>query len=689
LRYAINTANDNAELSNSIVFQPGLQGTIALAHGELAIQKSVEIVGPGEALLTIDGGHRSGVFDITNDPRARDVRVSGLTVTGGTGALDHFGSYSGGGLFNWSAAVTLTHVTFEGNEAAGGSGGGSGGGVDNGLGGTIVLNFCTVADNNARDGGGISNDGGSMTVNDSVITRNGSVFSGAISNRGPLTINRSTIAGNTSTSGSGGIFNIAGTVTVNASTIIDNVAGSRNSGGGIFNFEQMVITNSTIAGNSATIGGGIYNDGSMTISGSTIADNSSRIWGGGIASQDFDLNISNSTISGNTVRGGLGGGIFVIGSIGFNGYLSPSLELTAVTITLNTATAQGSAGGVGGGLWVEQRQFEGHLVSARVFIRNTIVAADASDLAGPDVLGPVISLGYNLIGATDNSSGWGATDLLGTLANPLDPRLGPLQANGGPTFTHALLADSPAVGFGDTALRATLDQRGTSRGGSYFPDIGAFEGAPAVQFRLVAPALVRPGQPFSLSVIALDAENHTASTYAGTIHFTSTDLSASLPGDYTFAPDDGGTQVFSTTLETPGRQIMAVFDLDNVFRRGSTTVDVTDARSFSGSPGDSWALLAWESDAGGVPSPAPPGTPSMTVQFMSRGSPGLERLEMRRAAVAVAHTFQVGLQMAVTEMIGVVDANSPFASGGAAVNVAGDVEPWESLATSWSGPPVM
>jgi hypothetical protein len=596
LRYAINTANDDAELNNSIVFQPGLRGTITLTRGELAIQKSLEIVGPGEALLTIDGGHRSGVFDITNDPRARDVRVSGLTITGGTGALDHFGSYSGGGLFNWSAAVTLTHVTFEGNVASGGNGGGDGGGVDNDLGGTMVLNFCTVANNNARSGGGIANSG-SMTVNDSLITRNLSGLEGAIFNRDTLTINRCRIEGNTLTFlGGSGIDNLAGTVTVNDSTIIDNVGLSNASeGGGINNGGEMVVTNSTIAGNSANIGGGIDNTGSLTISRSTIAGNTGRIWGGGIASQHGDVNISNSTISGNTARGGLGGGIFLIGSIGLNGYFSPSLELTSVTITLNSATAQGTVGGVGGGIWVDVQHFEGQLVSARVFIRNTIVAGNASDVLGPDVHGPVISLGYNLVGATDNSSGWGTTDRQGTLANPLDPRLGPLQDNGGPTLTHALLADSPAVGFGDTALGGH-DQRGTRGGG----DIGAFQAAPAVQYQLIAPPQVRPGQPFSLSVIALDEDRHVASTYTGTIHFTSTDLSASLPGDYTFAPDDGGTQVFSATLQTPGSQIIEVFALDNVYQRGSTTVDVTDGGKSSGSPGAFWAVLAWDTDVGGV-----------------------------------------------------------------------------------------
>jgi hypothetical protein len=598
LRYAINTANSNADPSNRIVFQPGLQGTITLTQGELAVQKSLEVVGPGEALLTIDGDHRSGVFDVTDEPGARNVRVSGLTVTGGTGALDVFGQYSGGGLYARSATVTLTRVTFEGNTAAG-----SGGAIDNEF-GTMVLNHCTVADNRAGTGGGINNPG-SMTVNDSLITGNSGGDAGGIRSGGTLTINRSTIASNTATSfGGGGIDNFTGSLTVNDSTIIDNVGlSTANDGGGIANeVGDVAVTNSTIAGNTALYGGGIDNVGGMTISGSTIAGNTSRASGGGIASHDTDLNISNSTISGNTAQGGFGGGgIFVIGSFGFNGYDFPSLELTAVTITLNTATAQGSVGGVGGGIWVDQEHVGGHDVSARVFIRSTIVAGNASDRAAPDVFGPVISAGHNLVGATDSSRGWGATDLQGTQASPLDPRLGPLQDDGGPTFTHAVLADSPAAAAGDVALRLSDDQRGTSRSVVSVPDIGAFQADPAVQFRLIAPPRVGPGEPFSLSVIALDEDMHIASRYTGTIHFTSTDPNAVLPDDYTFVADDGGQQTFSVRLQTPGTQTITAYDVTNVHRTGNVSLEVTENLEPVGSPALFGYLFSGDSDTGRHP----------------------------------------------------------------------------------------
>jgi hypothetical protein len=109
---------------------------------------------------------------------------------------------------------------------------------------------------------------------------------------------------------------------------------------------------------------------------------------------------------------------------------------------------------------------------------NTIVAGNTSDQFGQDAFGPFASLGHNLIGKTDDSSGWTDADLTGKKASPLDPQLGPLQANGGPTQTAALLPGSPALDAGDiTYSPGPNDQRGDgfSRIVNGMIDIGAFE----------------------------------------------------------------------------------------------------------------------------------------------------------------------------------------------------------------------
>jgi hypothetical protein len=115
-----------------------------------------------------------------------------------------------------------------------------------------------------------------------------------------------------------------------------------------------------------------------------------------------------------------------------------------------------------------------------VQVGSCIVAGNTSgDMTTPDIFGFLSSVGYNLIGASDNTS-FGFTDgvnhdHVGTTDAPLDPGLDPagLQSNGGPTDTVALLPDSIAVNAGDPVNTPERDQRDYDRVNA--PDIGAFE----------------------------------------------------------------------------------------------------------------------------------------------------------------------------------------------------------------------
>ena len=131
-----------------------------------------------------------------------------------------------------------------------------------------------------------------------------------------------------------------------------------------------------------------------------------------------------------------------------------------MTITNNSA---GGAGSFGGGL----------VAGANATIANSIVAGNMADTS-PDVFGSVLQSGNNLLSG--------------------NPMLGPLQDNGGPTFTHMPLAGSPALDAGDTgvALSAglTTDQRGVpfarildAADADPFPavDLGAVEADPVVE----------------------------------------------------------------------------------------------------------------------------------------------------------------------------------------------------------------
>jgi hypothetical protein len=193
---------------------------------------------------------------------------------------------------------------------------------------------------------------------------------------------------------------------------------------------------------------------------------------------------------------------------------------------------------------------------------DTILADNGAD-GGPDLYGHVTSLGHNLIGNTADGFGFAASDLVN-----VDPQLGPLQNNGGPTQTLALLAGSPAIDAGDNANAPACDQRGPG-----FPrivngviDIGAFEvqnGSHAQVSLAVTgfPAITTAGVPGSFTVTALNADGTTDTSYTGTVVFTSSDPKANLPSSYTFTAADAGTHTFRATLFTPGTQSITATDI--------------------------------------------------------------------------------------------------------------------------------
>ncbi len=256
-----------------------------------------------------------------------------------------------------------------------------------------------------------------------------------------------------------------------AHVVISNltITGGMGNGGGVLNKGTLMLNNVTISGNTAgdpTNGGGtgagIWNDpnGDLTLNNSTISDNTalgnssynpSR--GGGIANYGT-LTLNNSTVSGNSALEGSGGGI--------------SNTLPASTLTLNNSTISDNSaiGALGNGSGIDNL--------GKLHIRNTIIAGNLDD----DVYGIFTSEGHNLIGNATGGSGFRPD--LGDLLN-LDPLLGPLGDNGGPTPIHALLQGSPAIDADDNATCASEDQRGVFRpqdgnqDGTTTCDIGAYE----------------------------------------------------------------------------------------------------------------------------------------------------------------------------------------------------------------------
>lgn len=221
-------------------------------------------------------------------------------------------------------------------------------------------------------------------------------------------------------------------------------------GGGILvnRSEKLALNEVVVMGNEAEhSGGGIYNDGgATTITDSTVSGNTTRVGDGGIFSDtspsDKQTTIQNSAISGNTAHLGGGGGVRNDGG---------RLTISSATITNNNAPRGLGAGVVGTGL--------NHTTLTE--ISSTIISANNStdvDFPNP-IQNSFASGGYNVIG---DGNALGNFEATGDRTNVSDPGLGPLQNNGGPTFTHALLSGSPAIDQGDSPGLST-DQRGQPR----------------------------------------------------------------------------------------------------------------------------------------------------------------------------------------------------------------------------------
>ncbi len=250
-------------------------------------------------------------------------------------------------------------------------------------------------------------------------------------------------------------------------------------GGAISNAGSLTLANMTISGNSTGDGGGIYNSGTLTLVRSTVSGNSAEGNAGGIYNHgDGVLSITESTVSGNSSSGG--GGIYASGTV----------TLTNSTVSGNTAATDNYGGGVfmhGGALTLTNSTIAYNLgggglaqIGVAALLTNTIVAGNV----GGDVPVGTLAAGSTNSIVQDTATAGGLNSGANANLVGVDPLLGDLADNGGPTMTHALLAGSPAIDAGIAVTGITTDQRGESRTGGDGPDIGAYERAPAGAYSL-------------------------------------------------------------------------------------------------------------------------------------------------------------------------------------------------------------
>lgn len=432
LRQAILDANAHPGY-DAIDFQLGSGGapnTVTLTSGQLVITDSVRINGPGANLLTVSGGGASRVFTIV--PAALYFNLQQIQQTLATLAVIPSAAATAGSA--GENPLTSSGVSPADGDSL-----------------FVRISGLAVADgyesHSSGCGGGIFNVYAALSLSGVVVRQN-------------------------SAANGGGVCGTGGTIDITESTLSHNTDGAISIGQ--ISGTKVNITNSTISHNAGSSGAAIFfGKGTLSVNGSAINDNSAQQVGGGVlVFHGATATIVNSTVTGNDA-GTNAGGVYV------------ALE---ATLTIVNSTVSHNTGGRVGGI----------LNVGTTNVGNTIVAANVSTLA-PDftnVAGIFNSLGTNLIGWADDWQGFTdglSGDKVGTVASPLDPKLGELQDNGGPTETRALLRESPAINAGNdcVALAAasggcmetplTADQRGTafSRRVAGTVDIGAFEAADA------------------------------------------------------------------------------------------------------------------------------------------------------------------------------------------------------------------
>jgi MYXO-CTERM domain-containing protein len=451
LRAAIEAANAAAG-ADVITFQSSVTGTITLTSGQLEIDDSVVVEGPGASALTVSGNDASRVFYIALDNI--EVTISGLKITHGsvTG--------NGAGILSGADHLTLHGVDISANVAAPQTTG-QGGGL-----------FATAE--------------AGVRIVDSVIFGNAAVKGGGIylgPLGGELEIQSSRISGNDAQTGAGlFIENANAGLTIDQSTLSDNQA--MDEGGAMF-----VRLTGTGAGTS--------------LRGSTLSGNSAHT-GGALAfyTPGGPIAIENATISGNQSTDS---------SAIYCAYCndpSTSFTISHATIAGNTASGTGTI-----------RVKEG-----LVTLSHVIVADNAA--AGNQLLG-MFAANHCLIEAPGSSTIMdGGGNVLG-----MDPQLGPLQDNGGPTATHLPGAASPAVDAGDMSLQSPpmFDQRNSARVAGARIDIGAVERNPgSLQCSM---AELSTGENAGNVTVTVTRTGGTDGDVS--VDYATSDGSASEPDDYT------------------------------------------------------------------------------------------------------------------------------------------------------------
>ncbi|WP_197525845.1 choice-of-anchor Q domain-containing protein [Pseudobythopirellula maris] len=470
LREALEIANARPG-NDLILFDEALSGRTILLDGEaLTLTETITIDSSAlDARVQIDAQGLSRIFEISAG--ADNVTLKSLKLRGGRTETDfYYGSYEsqGGAIISGSEGMLfLSQVVLTDNTAIGGYA--RGGAIDTK--GDLELADSVVSGNHTEgphaSGGGLYVRG-QLTLTDSILERNytsgGSGSGGGAFVFGDALLQNSWVLDNRTEerfSPGGGLYVRGGLVIERGGVERNTTLGVSSPGGGVFVGGDATFSTATIGWNTTrgdhSAGGAVFTEGRLSGRDTLFRDNTTlggESPGGAIAASE--VNLLQSTVSGSLTHGAesSGGGVSATGAI----------TLAQSTVVNNHALFTGVRGG-------------GLSADGTVEISGSILAKNTATGGAPDLDSDalVTTVQYSFIGDTDgllqasSDSPDASGNLIGdsSTVGAIDPLLGPLADNGGPTATHLPLTSSPIIDAGDPLFDPQIstpplasDQRG-------------------------------------------------------------------------------------------------------------------------------------------------------------------------------------------------------------------------------------
>jgi hypothetical protein len=412
-----------------VTFNCGSSATTITVASEIPVAKDTTIDGAGS--VTLSGGGTSRILHITSAWNVATplLTVQNLTFTGGfTSDVPNTKSTAkgGGAIFEDGGSLTVINCTFSHNQCAT-TGQDVSGGAINGQGvGTLIIVGSTFASNTGSNGGGVGTQDENVTVVNSTFSNNSATGTGGNPGNGgngggltydgahiSLTLCGDTFTGNKANAAGGALFRVG----------YDDQGGAPS----VVNIDRSTFDSNSVDATSGNAAGLYLENVMITMSGTTISNNTGHFGGGIWCGQSATVNFTNVTIANNTASGG--GGVWFA-----NG----------VTGTFLNSTVSGNVGdGLFGGDTGVKLQNSIIANNTRGTLDGTTNCAQQHGSSGPNMQFPA------------------AGTQCAPMVTMVDPQLGALADNGGPTKTMMPASGSPAKGQGMGC--PPIDQRGNSR----------------------------------------------------------------------------------------------------------------------------------------------------------------------------------------------------------------------------------